>query len=199
MNLNQRINPFHRSQRNTVISTPNGGSNLFNTPSHQGTIAGVINNSTSHPPSSTNGLTNHTDSSSIHQLQTSQTHPVTATSPGTATQISQQHQLNACEVVDNKSRQILINHRNDANVGVVSENYLHSPQQQVKVSHHHETKSEIRLEKETSGTNLTTNAVSLPSSGRKASIGDENGMITIVTINNNCNNMSESDQFGDAV
>lgn len=173
---------------------------MFNTPtSHQGTITGVINNSTS---TTTDGLTNHTDSSSIHQLQTSSAHPVTATPPGTATQISQQQQqLNACEVVDsNKSRQILINHRNDANVGVVSENYLHLPQQQqVKVSHHHETKSEIRLEKETSGANLTTtNAVSLPA-GRKASIGDENGMITIVTINNNCNNLSESDRFGDIV
>jgi hypothetical protein len=71
-------------------------------------------------------------------------------------------------------------------------------QQQVKVSHHHETKSEIRFEKETSGANLTTNAVSLPA-GRKTSIGDENGMITIVTINNNCNNLSESDRFGDVV
>lgn len=95
---------------------------------------------------------------------------MTATST-TTTQISQQ-QLNGCEVVDNKSRQILINHSNDANVGVVAENYLHS---QVKVSHH-ETPNEIRLE---SLKNLSESN----QSGRKVS-SDESGMVTIVTINN---------------
>lgn len=143
--------------------------------------------------STSHGITSRTDNSSIHQLTTSQTHPVTTTST-TTTQISQQQQqLNGCEVVNNKSRQILINHSNDANVGIVSENYLQRQQhqqQQVKVSHHHETPNEIRFEEslknssEANQSSSVTNAIA-PSGRRKISVGDENGMITIVTINNN--------------
>lgn len=127
---------------------------------------------------------NHNDINSIHQFS-SQAHPVTATTTtAPASQISQQ--INGCEVVNSKTRQILINHSNDAaNAGVVSESYLHS-QQQVKVSHHETSPKEIRFEsmKNLSGANQSTMTNTILPTGRKVSAGDENAMVTIVTINN---------------
>lgn len=165
---------FLRSHRNTVIASPNGGSSVFN---NSRTSASSSN------MSSSQGINNHNDINSIHQFSSSQAHPVTATTTP-ASQISQQ--INGCEVVSNKTRQILINHSNDAvNVGVVSESYLHS-QQQVKVSHHETSSNEIRFEsmKNLSEANQSTMTNTISPAGRKVSAGDENAMVTIVTINN---------------
>lgn len=167
---------FLRSHRNTVIASPNGGNSVFNN-SRTATSSSNSNNM-----SSSQGINNHNDINSIHQFS-SQAHPVTATSTTTASQISQQ--INGSEVVNNKSRQILINHSNDANAGMMSESYLHS-QQQVKVSHHETSPKEIRFEsmKNLSVANQSTMTNAISPAGRKVSAGDENAMITIVTINN---------------